>query len=198
MTNRQSVRHRQAHRPCYIANNRLHLLLCMYYQTCWTALGPECEYPLGHSIHSSMFYTLHTHPINDPFPGLPRWAGTRKVKPICILLKQETVSGSGISRAIWKSAPCSWQTTTPAPHHSVFYRPDAFPAAQPTASKHWRQCNAAANVKCWFSSVGSWQTLQGLSEYITHRHKCITHCTPAAIRLSRHSPAINSQRLNGE
>ena len=27
-------------------------------------------------------------------------------------------------------------TTTPAPHHSVFYRPDALPAAQPTASKH--------------------------------------------------------------
>ena len=33
----------------------------------------------------------------------------------------------------------SVQTTTPAPHHSVFYRPDALPAAQPTASKHWRQ-----------------------------------------------------------
>jgi len=29
--------------------------------------------------------------------GLPGWAGTRKVKPIRILLKQETVSGSGIS-----------------------------------------------------------------------------------------------------
>ena len=27
---------------------------------------------------------------------------------------------------------------TPAPHHSVFYWPDALPAAQPTASKHWR------------------------------------------------------------
>jgi len=26
--------------------------------------------------------------------------------------------------------------TTPAPQHSVFYRPDALPAAQPTASKH--------------------------------------------------------------
>ena len=26
--------------------------------------------------------------------------------------------------------------TTPAPHHSVFYMPDALPAAQPTASKH--------------------------------------------------------------
>jgi len=26
--------------------------------------------------------------------------------------------------------------TMPAPHHSDFYRPDALPAAQPTASKH--------------------------------------------------------------
>jgi len=26
--------------------------------------------------------------------------------------------------------------TTPAPHCSVFYRPDALPVAQPTASKH--------------------------------------------------------------
>ena len=71
------------------------------------------------------------------FPGLPGWAGTRKVKPIWSLLKQETVSGSGISWAIYKSAPCSRQITTPAPHHSVFYRPDALPAAQPTVSKHW-------------------------------------------------------------
>jgi len=58
-------------------------------------------------------------------PGLPRSAGTRKVKPIWILLKQVTVSGSGISWSIRKYAPRSRQTTTPAPHHSVFYRPDA-------------------------------------------------------------------------
>ena len=49
------------------------------------------------------------------------------------------MSGSGISWAICKSAPCSRQITTPAPHYSVLYRPDALPAAQPTASKHWRQ-----------------------------------------------------------
>jgi len=78
----------------------------------------------------------HTHPFNGPFPGLPGLAGTRKVKPIWILLKQETVSGSGISWAICKSATRSRQITTPASHHSVFYRPDALPAAQPTASKH--------------------------------------------------------------
>ena len=73
------------------------------------------------------------------FPGIPGWAGTRKAKPNWILLKQETVSGSGISWAICKSAPRSRQITMPAPHLSVFYRPDALPAAQPTASKHWRQ-----------------------------------------------------------
>jgi len=54
------------------------------------------------------------------FPGLPGWAGTRKVKPIWILLTQETVSGSGISWAMYKSASRSRQITMPAPHHSVF------------------------------------------------------------------------------
>ena len=83
----------------------------------------------------------HTHTrLTALCPGLPGWAGTRKVQPIWILLKQETVSGSGISWAICKSAPHSRQITMPAPHHSsFFYRPDALPAAQPTASKHWRQ-----------------------------------------------------------
>ena len=82
------------------------------------------------------------------FPGLPRWAGTRKVKPIWILLNQETVSGSGISWAICKSAPRSRQITMPAPHHSVFYRLDAFPAAQPTASKHWRhKCPPVSEIE---------------------------------------------------
>ena len=73
------------------------------------------------------------------FPGRPRWASTRKVKPIWISLKQETVGGSGISWAICKSAPRSRQITTPVPHHSSFFRPDAFPATQPITSKHRRQ-----------------------------------------------------------
>jgi len=50
----------------------------------------------------------------------PRWAGTRKVKQMWILLKQETVSGSGISWAVYKYAPHSRQITVPAPHHSLF------------------------------------------------------------------------------
>ena len=91
----------------------------------------------GNESSTAETHTAHTHTFNGP--GLPGWAGTRKVKPIWILLKQESVSGGGISWAICKSAPCSRQITTTAPHHSVFYRPDALPAAQPTASKHWRQ-----------------------------------------------------------
>jgi len=52
------------------------------------------------------------------------------------LLEQEIVSGSGISWVICKSASHPRQITTPASDHSVFYRPDALPAAQPTVSKH--------------------------------------------------------------
>jgi len=47
------------------------------------------------------------------------------------------VSDSGISSVICKSAPCPRQITTPAPHQSIFYRPDALSAAQPTASHSW-------------------------------------------------------------
>ena len=63
----------------------------------------------------------HTHArLTALCPGLPGSVGTRKVKPIWISLKQETVSGSSISWAICKSAPRSRQKITPAPHHSVF------------------------------------------------------------------------------
>jgi len=108
---------------------------------------------------------IHTR-LTAPFLGLPTWAGTRKVKPIWILLKQETVSGSGISWDICKSATRSRQITAPAPHHSVFYRPDALPVTQPTASKHLRQGNNTGNRetipyqtgciapgKIWFSAL---------------------------------------------
>ena len=106
---------------------------------------------LSNSQTSNRQYTPIKHPFNGPFPGLHR-----KVKPVWILLKQEIVSGSGISWTICKSARlrtfeaalykfahyitlhCSRQITTPVPDHSAFYRPNALPADQPTASKHWR------------------------------------------------------------
>ena len=74
----------------------------------------------------------HTHtdtpPLNGPLSRTTRVSRYQKGK-----------AWAGISWAICTSAPSSRQITTPAPHHSVFYRSDALLAAQPTASKHWRQ-----------------------------------------------------------
>ena len=78
----------------------------------------NCSKTLLHDFitvgHSETCIIQHTR-FTALFPGLPI-----KVKPIWILPKQETVSGSGISWAICKYAPHSRQITTPAPHHSVF------------------------------------------------------------------------------
>ena len=65
---------------------------------------------------------------------------TRKVKTNLDLLEQQIVSGSGICWAICKSVPHPRQPRQ-HPTTQFFYRPDALPAAQPTASKHWRHPN---------------------------------------------------------
>ena len=86
----------------------------------WDAVTPHGR---SHMQKPVSDYYLQTHTrtrLTALCPGLSGWAGTRKVKPIWILLKQETVSGSDISWAICKSAPRSRQITTPAPHRSVF------------------------------------------------------------------------------
>ena len=57
---------------------------------------------------------------------------TRKVKTNLDLVEQEIVSGSGICWAICKSAPHPRQPRQ-HPTTQFFYRPDALPAAQPTA-----------------------------------------------------------------
>jgi len=115
------------HEDTAARTHNANISLCKLHKLCQSDLFKTCF--LNKITHT------HTHTrLTAHYPGLPGWAGTRKVKPIWILLKQETVSGSGISWAVCKSAPRSRQIATPAPHHSVFHRPDALPAAQPTAS----------------------------------------------------------------
>jgi len=124
-----------------------HTQLSLTYYYNYTLLWQHADISL-----TVTFTHTHTHThtrLTALCPGLPGWAGTRKVQPIWILLKQETVSGSGTSWAVCKSAPRSRKITTPAPHCSVFYRPDALPAAQPTASKHWRQSHSLKIICLW-------------------------------------------------
>jgi len=141
-----------------------------------------------------VLYT-HTRPFNGPL--------------VRILLKQETVSGSSISWAVCKSAPGSRQTTTPAPHHSVLYRLDALPAAQPTASKHWRHLlfiinkntlmsiclyverasshtwlyrECASVSACWRSSTDRAWSTEDASDSGTEYSNCIVELSPELFR----------------
>ena len=78
------------------------------------------------------FICTHTHPFNGPFSGTTQVSRYQKGKT------NLDFTGARDSEWQWhqlgcvQSAPCSRQITMPAPHHSVFYRPDALPAAQPT------------------------------------------------------------------
>ena len=141
---------------CTIDRNRPHVgsVLC-------TRRGLDAE-------GSGICTHTHTHtPFNVHFPGLPGKASTRKLNPIWILLKQETASSSGKSWAICKSAPRSRQVTTPAPRHSVFYRPDARPATQPTASKHWRPRNLPVRQICLAVVCTATACILSLANYCT-------------------------------
>ena len=96
------------------------------------AEGPRYSNNSSH-LMLQLHIATHTHPFNGP---LSRSTQVNQYQKGKINLDFTEVRGSGISWAICKSAPCSREITTPVPHHSVFYRPDALPAAQPTASKH--------------------------------------------------------------
>jgi len=61
----------------------------------------------------------HTHPFNGPFSGTTQVSRYQKGK-----------TNLDFSEA--RDSEWQWHQLG---HHSVFYRPDALPAAQPTASK---------------------------------------------------------------
>jgi len=100
--------------------------------------------------------STHTHTRLTAFcPGPPRWAGTRKEKPIWILLKQETVSGSGIHWAICKSASRFSQITMSAPHH---FLQAGCPSCRPT--------NSVKALKAWMYMYIHWlQIYQGIFQW---------------------------------
>jgi len=79
---------------------------------------------------------MNKTPVYWPlFPGQPEYAGTRKVEPVWILMKQEMIDrvalaspGSYVSHLHLAAD----RKATPAPHHSIFYSLYALSDAQPT------------------------------------------------------------------
>jgi len=107
----------------------------------WFVYTPRCQIRAALIALLSVYAFLsklvtHTHPFNGPLSGTTRVSRYQKGKT--------NLDFTGARDSVWqwyqlgmcKSAARSRQITTPAPHHSVFYRPDALPAAQPTWSKH--------------------------------------------------------------
>jgi len=79
---------------------------CSHAHAPWTGGGwaPSGVQRQSHDQTKSIKYDFDTHththahtPFNGPLSGTTRVGRHQKVKPIWILLKQETVSGSGIS-----------------------------------------------------------------------------------------------------
>ena len=101
-------------------------------------------------------YYTHAHPFNGPLSGTTQVSRYQKgKKPIWTLLKQETVSGSGISWAICKSAPRSREITTPVLHYSSFLQAGC-PSCRPTNSvkalkdkQHYQQSGIITNKLPW-------------------------------------------------
>ena len=85
--------------------------------------------------HCSMCIHTYTHTrLTALCPGLPRWASTRKVKPIWILLEQETVSGSGIGWLGNMQVCTSLQTNNHASTPLLSFLQAGCPSCGPTNS----------------------------------------------------------------
>jgi len=85
---------------------------------------------------TGLIYAKLTHPFNGPFSGNTQVSRYQKGKTILDFTEARDSEWQWHQLDHMQVCTLLQTDTMPAPHHSVFYRPDALPAAQPTASKH--------------------------------------------------------------
>jgi len=104
----------------------------------------------------------HTHLFNGPFSGTTQLSRYQKDKTNLDYTEARDSEWQWHQLGRMQVCTSLQQITTSAPHRSVFYRPDALPAAQPTASKLWRhKCNWLINVQTEHSTRLSCEWISG-------------------------------------
>ena len=78
----------------------------------------------------------HTHPFNGPLSRTTRVGRHQKGKTNLDYTEARDSEWQWHQLGYVQVCTSLQTDNMPAPHHSVFYRPHALPAAQPTASKH--------------------------------------------------------------
>ena len=133
------------------------------YYWCWC---PSALHTHTHACtHARTHARTHTHThtrLTALYPGLPRWASTRKVKPIWILLKQETVGGSSISWAIMQvctSLQTDNHTSTPP---LLCFLQARCPSCRPT--------NSVKALKALHGDQNTKKSLRKLASYTCYSH----------------------------
>ena len=90
----------------------------------------------------------HTHTFNGLLSGTTRVSRYQKGKNNLDFTEARDSEWQWHQLTICRSAPRSRQTTTPAPHHSVFYRPD-MPFLPPNQQRQSTEGNAASCQVNW-------------------------------------------------
>jgi len=89
-----------------------HFLLQMLF-----SLSEQCKATWPTFLHWNISFQQQQHSFNGFLSGITWVSRYQKGKTSLDLLEQETVSGSGISWALYRPAAHPRQITMPAPHH---------------------------------------------------------------------------------
>jgi len=123
-----------------LSRHPLYLLLAkLLLISCKQLLGDlqVCSRTRLHELVMTCSVTTHHNRFTALFPGPPGWASTRR-ELLDFVVQGEINRGRHTDHPAGRHSIRTNQCPSP-PSSPYFYRPDALPATQPTASKHWRQ-----------------------------------------------------------